>query len=562
MTTDAHHPVAERNRDFLRPPSVSERRDSFSRAHSHTRLVARLKYALPALAAGILGLYFVSPEIQVSIGDLDASVAGVVIEKGNLRMINPKLEGVNDKQGAYVVTAKYAEQAVADPDIIRLTELSSQMTDSKKGWSRLTSPRGTFQTKTERLALAGDIRVSQSSGMTAALTAADVDMKTQLVTSDQPVKVNFPDGTLDSLTMRIDLDTKRATFKGDVRVRLDRKKQPGAAPKSDQQATQGLAGAFRSDAPVDIAAPRLTVYDEKKLAYFEGGVTTVQAGSRMTAAEMKVFYSGGPGDDTGAGTSGAAAGSKLKWIDVTGDVRINTDDGRRASASRLTYDALKQQLVLDTGVELSQGGNVLKGSKMISDLETGITRFPPLGRVRGHFEPADEKPDVPAASTVPAAAEGATHLDLSSTRGKPVDIEADSLTIDDKKRVAVFHGKVKAIQGTMTMRSSKLGVRYSGKDGAGEPGGSRITSIRAEGRVLINTADDQATTSDWAFFDAAKQTVTIGGNVVLSQGDNVIKGEELVIDLKTNRSRFVNRGDPSARKRVRGLFMPQQPDAQ
>ena len=507
MTTDAHHPVAGRNRDFLRPPSVSERLDSFRRAHAHTRLVTHLKYALPAISVCILGLYFISPQIQVSIGDLDASVAGIVIEKGNLRMVNPKLEGVNDKQGTYVVTAKYAEQTVSNPDIIRLTELSSELVDSKKGWSRLTSPKGSFETKTERLALAGDIHVAQSNGMTAALTSADVDMKTQLVTSSQPVRVNFPDGTLDSLTMRIELDTKQATFKGDVRVHLDRQ-QKQAPPKPGEQAAQGLAGAFRNDAPVDIASPRLTIYDEKKLAHFEGGVTTVQAGSRMTATEMKVYYSGDPASGETSSTSGAGGGNKLKWIDVTGDVRINAEDGRSASASKLTYDALKQQLVLDTGVVLSQGSNVLKGAKMVSDLATGITRFPPLERVRGHFEPAVDESTPASAEPTPAPAEGTTHLDLSSTKGKPIDIESDSLTIDDKQHVAVFHGKVKAIQGTMTMRSSKLDVRYSGKEGTGETTGegSRITSIRAEGRVLINTADDQATTSDWAFFDAARQT--------------------------------------------------------
>jgi lipopolysaccharide export system protein LptA len=122
------------------------------------------------------------------------------------------------------------------------------------------------------------------------------------------------------------------------------------------------------------------------------------------------------------------------------------------------------------------------------------------------------------------------------------------------------------------MRSKRLKVKYAGGDDTKEPGtkvastkaadgqkksgGSQITSIRAEGKVLINTADDQTVTSDWALFDVVSQTVTIGGNVVLSQAGNVIKGEELVIDLKTSRSRFVNRGSPSKPQRVRGLFMP------
>lgn len=562
MTTDAHHPLDMRDRDFLMPPTLAQRKASVERARSHSKFVSRLRYGLPLAALATFGLYFLSPQIHISVGDLDASVAGVVIEKGNLRMVNPKLEGVNDKQGAYVVTAKYAEQTVSNPDFIRLTELSSEMNDAKNGWSRLTSPQGTFETKTEKLQLFGDVRVAQSNGMTARLTKADVDMKTQLVTSDEPVKIDFPNGKLDALTLRIDMDTKRATFKGDVKVHLVQDKKPATANKPDKE-TQGLAGAFRNDAPVDIAAPRLTIYDERKLAHFEGGVTTVQAGSQMTSEEMKVIYASSPGETAKPAQSASSSAGKLKWIDALGNVQIATQDGRRATAEKLSYDALRQELTLDKNVVLAQGENLMKGERMVSNLASGITRFPPLGRVHGHFKPAEPKTPAKAGNVqaAPAADAGTNQFDLSSTRGKPVDIDADSLIVNDKKRVAVFHGKVKAVQGTMTMRSSKLNVHYAGgSDQTGEA--SKITSIRAEGKVLINTADDQATTSDWAVFSAADQTVTIGGNVVLSQGDNIIKGDTLVIDLTTNRSRFVNRGSPTARQRVRGLFMPSQSGTQ
>ena len=155
---------------------------------------------------------------------------------------------------------------------------------------------------------------------------------------------------------------------------------------------------------------------------------------------------------------------------------------------------------------------------------------------------------------------------FSSNSNAPIDIESDTLEVQDGNKIAIFSGNVKAVQGKMTMRSKRLKVKYAGGDDTKAPstktadekesGGSQITSIRAEGKVLINTADDQTVTSDWALFDVVSQTVTIGGNVVLSQAGNVIKGEELVIDLKTSRSRFVNRGSPSKPQRVRGLFMP------
>ena len=65
-------------------------------------------------------------------------------------------------------------------------------------------------------------------------------------------------------------------------------------------------------------------------------------------------------------------------------------------------------------------------------------------------------------------------------------------------------------------------------------------------------------TSDWAVYDVPAQIVTVGGNVVLSQGQNVLKGDRLVIDLKTGESRFENTGNSTAGGRIRALFMPDQ----
>ncbi len=145
---------------------------------------------------------------------------------------------------------------------------------------------------------------------------------------------------------------------------------------------------------------------------------------------------------------------------------------------------------------------------------------------------------------------------------EPINIEADMLEIRDANKIAIFSGNVIAVQGKMTMRSKRLKVKYAGQQtaaaGENKSGGSQITSITAEGKVMIETGDNQTATSDRAFFDVIKQTVTISGNVVLSQGENVIEGDQLVIDLKTNSSRFVNRDGASKRQRVRGLFVPRK----
>ena len=564
MTTDAHQPLVMPRRDFVRAPTIKERMDALGRARSHSRMVSILKIALPVAAVGLFALYFISPSIEVSIGDMNASVQGVAIEKGNLRMVNPKLEGANDQQGNYVVTASYAEQAVANPDIIHLTELQAETNNAQKEWSRLTSPKGVFETKTEKLELIGDIRVAQSNGMKAQLTRAKVDMKGQTVTSDEPVRVDFPAGKLDSKTMRLDMDAKEAAFRGDVRVRMEQQKTQTAAP-APETVERSFANALTTDEPVDIAAPQLTIFDETKLAHFKGGVLTVQGGSRMISQELKVYYANTPEQQTGDSQS-----AKLKMIDATGKVELSAADGRAAKANQLIYDAILRKITLNENVIVSQAENQLRGAQMISDLTTGITSFPPVARVHGHFKPADDARQQAGDEGLQPEArdiiEGAAQIDLSSTRGQPIDIEANSLTVNDKTSVAVFFGDVRTVQGEMTMASRKLTVDFS-SDGQAAPAGtaaaSEIKSIRAEGNVAIRTSEDQKTTSDWAQFDTASQTVTIGGNVVLSQGENVIKGSRLVIDLKTNKSRFVDgSGLPWKQQRVRGLFKPQSNGAQ
>jgi hypothetical protein len=44
--------------------------------------------------------------------------------------------------------------------------------------------------------------------------------------------------------------------------------------------------------------------------------------------------------------------------------------------------------------------------------------------------------------------------------------------------------------------------------------------------------------------------------VVLTQGNNVLKGDRLIIDLTTGESRFENTGSAGTGKRIRALFMP------
>jgi|GEM_PF-197561 len=155
---------------------------------------------------------------------------------------------------------------------------------------------------------------------------------------------------------------------------------------------------------------------------------------------------------------------------------------------------------------------------------------------------------------------------FSADNNQPINIESDSLEVNDTKKTAVFRGNVVAIQGDMEMRTPELEVTYSGQVAGGGGGsaaasapggkGSQLTRLRAKKKVLITSANNQTAKSDWADFDVVKQMITIGGNVVVSQGKNIMKGEKLVIDLKKGTSRFETAANTNTKRRVRGVFHP------
>lgn len=139
---------------------------------------------------------------------------------------------------------------------------------------------------------------------------------------------------------------------------------------------------------------------------------------------------------------------------------------------------------------------------------------------------------------------------FSQNRDQPVKINAASLDVRDKSKVATFSGNVQLVQGDTTLRCKTLVVYYDG-DNAGGPavksatpgpaGGSSIRRMEAKGGVLV-TQKDQTATGESAIYDMKENTVRLfpanGGTVAVTQGPNVVRGPRLVVHLDTGVSHF------------------------
>ena len=163
------------------------------------------------------------------------------------------------------------------------------------------------------------------------------------------------------------------------------------------------------------------------------------------------------------------------------------------------------------------------------------------------------------ATGVPNAMQG-----FSQNRDQPIQIEAASLEMRDKKKEAVFAGDVKVTQGDTTMRAKRLVVFYDGGTGGpdkdapkpiksatpGPAGSSAIRRLEAQGGVVV-TQKDQVVTGELAVFDTRTNMISMTGGVVLTQAKNVLRGDKLVVNMTTGVSRVVSSGSGG---RVQGLF--------
>lgn len=174
-----------------------------------------------------------------------------------------------------------------------------------------------------------------------------------------------------------------------------------------------------------------------------------------------------------------------------------------------------------------------------------------------------------AALAGPASAQalGNSFNGLQVQGDQPIAIESDQLDVDDANSLATFTGNVSVSQGETLIKTAKLLVYYAkdaaGKAGAtgsgsatpvsggGLPGGSnQIDRIEASGKVYIKSLD-QVATAERANFDMKTQIAVLTGNVVLSQGENVARGEMLTIHMETGVAQFGG-------GRVKLLMAPEQ----
>jgi lipopolysaccharide export system protein LptA len=159
----------------------------------------------------------------------------------------------------------------------------------------------------------------------------------------------------------------------------------------------------------------------------------------------------------------------------------------------------------------------------------------------------------------------------ANNNGPPIDITADKLDKYDDQRLVIYTGNVEGVQNGARLTSDILHIYFDPPTPA--PGAAsapakptnsstaspqdsfgNVRQMVADGHVFYVT-QTQTVRGEHGVYDAAPNTVTMTGDVVVVQGKNVQRGDKMIMDIKTGHTQvFSNVTGRNKPGRVRGVF--------
>lgn len=153
-----------------------------------------------------------------------------------------------------------------------------------------------------------------------------------------------------------------------------------------------------------------------------------------------------------------------------------------------------------------------------------------------------------ALSSVAALAEKAD-------RSQPVNLEADSVTVDDRNKLSVYQGNVSLVQGTMSMQADRIEVRQdaAGFDKATAFGNPVKFRQKQEGKDEY--IEGYAKRVE---YDGKQSKLELLGDARLKKGADVLNGNYISYNANTEFFEVKGAGKPGApgSGRVRAVIQP------
>lgn len=146
--------------------------------------------------------------------------------------------------------------------------------------------------------------------------------------------------------------------------------------------------------------------------------------------------------------------------------------------------------------------------------------------------------------TIAAAAQQAIPAKGMLNPDSAIDVSADNFVADANAKTGVYTGNVVIHQGEVKMRANAVRAQFVE---------NKPNKIFAQGHVVIDAPSGVATGEN-GVYDVNPRIITLTGNVVLTKEKNVMRGQQLVVNLITGQATLD--GGQGKSGRVQALFTP------
>jgi lipopolysaccharide export system protein LptC len=131
-------------------------------------------------------------------------------------MVNPRFQGIDNKDQPYSVTAARAIQE--SEEILLLEKIAADVSFENEEWISLLASEGTFFTTGQILDILGDVTLFSSEGYDIRTESAQVDFERGEMFGSTKITGNGPLGSLEADSFAVESESKNIVFNGNVKV--------------------------------------------------------------------------------------------------------------------------------------------------------------------------------------------------------------------------------------------------------------------------------------------------------------------------------------------------------
>ena len=167
--------------------------------------------------AALVGIAIFNP-FAAKLGAL--SFSKLTVEGTKITMVRPKLAGFRSDGQPYAFTAERALQDVRNPTVLELETLDGEIGKAEGEATHISADAGVYDSVHEHMELSSNVRIG-STRFEVKLRSADIDFKSGVYRSEEPIEVDVGKGTTifgDRATARN--NGQEFSFEGHVRTRI------------------------------------------------------------------------------------------------------------------------------------------------------------------------------------------------------------------------------------------------------------------------------------------------------------------------------------------------------